>query len=130
MIVKCFNCGKEIKRTISELKRSKSGKSFCSKSCSNTDSNRQKIGKKHPNYKLGTSSYRKAKLRASDLVCEGCGNSDHRVLEVHHKDHNRSNNELSNLSVLCANCHKIRHYEERNTDQHNGMHQVSKTSDR
>ena len=30
-------------------------------------------------------------------------------LELHHKDCNRHNNNLSNLIILCANCHTITH---------------------
>jgi 5-methylcytosine-specific restriction endonuclease McrA len=29
------------------------------------------------------------------------------VLEVHHKDGNRTNNNLDNLQLLCCNCHSI-----------------------
>lgn len=30
-------------------------------------------------------------------------------IELHHKDHNHSNNNLSNLSILCPNCHAFKH---------------------
>lgn len=42
--VSCAQCGKEIKKQINELKRSKSGNHFCSKSCSVTYNN---LHKKH-----------------------------------------------------------------------------------
>ena len=30
------------------------------------------------------------------------------VLELHHIDNNHNNNELSNLEVLCPNCHAMK----------------------
>ena len=43
--------------------------------------------------------------------CECCHNTMWNglpiVLEVHHQDGNRKNNELSNLQLLCPNCHAI-----------------------
>jgi 5-methylcytosine-specific restriction endonuclease McrA len=32
-------------------------------------------------------------------------------LQVHHKDENRLNNNVDNLELLCANCHRLRHKE-------------------
>lgn len=69
----------------------------------------------------------------SKLKCEGkdCGVSDFRVLDFHHRDPSTKEIEVSNLAlngiskkkilaeiekckVLCANCHRIEHWEERN----------------
>jgi hypothetical protein len=38
-------------------------------------------------------------------ACERCGRSLHGRYHIHHKDMNSYNNELSNLLVLCPNCH-------------------------
>jgi len=39
--------------------------------------------------------------------CYVCGyNDDERILEVHHVDENRNNNDINNLKILCPNCHK------------------------
>jgi hypothetical protein len=38
-------------------------------------------------------------------ACERCGRSLHGRYHIHHKDMNPYNNELSNLLVLCPNCH-------------------------
>ena len=43
--------------------------------------------------------------------CEGCGFSSWRgqpiPLEVHHKNGDKTNNELDNLQLLCPNCHAL-----------------------
>lgn len=41
--------------------------------------------------------------------CCRCGYENAEALEVHHKDRNRSNNEIDNLEVLCCNCHRLEH---------------------
>ena len=49
------------------------------------------------------------KLNIKTQVCERCGltewNGSPIVLQLHHKDGNPLNNNLSNLEILCPNCH-------------------------
>lgn len=62
--------------------------------------------------------------------CKQCGIADHRVLDLHHIDPSQKTMEVSNMSqrghskksimaeiekckVLCANCHRIEHWEEK-----------------
>ena len=69
--------------------------------------------------------------RVKDLKCEVCGFKDHRAFVYHHKDPSKKEIEISNAFrhgwsiariekeiakcfLLCANCHRILHYEERN----------------
>jgi hypothetical protein len=65
-------------------------------------------------YKDGACSYNTTCFRLKDNECEGCGEPRKYLLEVHHKDGNRKNNELNNLEIVCANCHKIRHLKFKN----------------
>lgn len=46
-----------------------------------------------------------------DRQCAKCGYDKHpEILEVHHIDNKRSNNDLSNLEFLCPNCHGEHHF--------------------
>ena len=49
-------------------------------------------------------------LRNLIKECNRCGYSAYPdILGVHHIDRNRDNNDLSNLEVLCPNCHSVEH---------------------
>jgi len=54
-------------------------------------------------------------------TCERCNNTKKRI-EVHHKDGNPYNNELSNLEVLCVQCHNDEHKKRRS----NGNYRLTK----
>ena len=110
MKVKCTNCGKEVNKSPAQIKRSKTGNVFCSRSCSNATNNKLfKSGENHPNYVSGSGSYRNRKLKESEGKCEECGFDNILALEVHHKDGDRKNNSIDNLELLCCNCYTIKH---------------------
>jgi len=111
MKTNCTKCGKEISKSPSQIKRSKTGNLYCSKSCAVSNNNSLfKQGRNHPNYKSGISFYRSLKLsNISKPKCERCGIEHPCLLQVHHIDENRKNNDLSNLIILCANCHLLAH---------------------
>jgi hypothetical protein len=50
-------------------------------------------------------------------TCERCGFvPEHRMqLDVDHIDGDRSNNSLENLQTLCANCHRLKTYQNRDS---------------
>jgi len=78
----------------------------CSIGCANTFF---RTNRDNPNYISGRGSYRKYALTKLGSKCIECGYSNVDALEVHHIDKDRTNNNLSNLEVLCANCHKLTH---------------------
>lgn len=110
-IVKCDYCGKEVYKTRLELKRSKSGKFFCNRSCACSWANKYKrVAANHASYTTGEATYREfLKRSGQERVCKKCGLEDKRVLVVHHLDFDRKNNELDNLIWLCCNCHFLVH---------------------
>jgi len=57
--------------------------------------------------------YRSLKIRLLQQrgkKCGRCNYNKYEILQVHHKDRNRSNNELENLELICPNCHLEEHY--------------------
>lgn len=67
------------------------------------------IQNKHPHYQSYKLKKRLLEEGVKKYQCENCGISDWRgkklALELHHKDGNRSNHYISNLQLLCPNCH-------------------------
>lgn len=136
---KCFICSKPIYRRPVELARGRvfcglecygvsnrketpcivcgtpilasANKKTCSRSCAN----RNRAGIR---YKLGSpkdkvKDQRALKLRllaARGECCERCGYDKKEILNVHHKDRDRKNNDLENLELICPNCHSEEHY--------------------
>ena len=102
--VNCAYCGKEIYRTPYQLEKSISGFYYCSKSCGNKHKNQLREESGEWNYSSG---YRKKAFKTFPHKCYVCGwDEDERILEVHHKDENRSNNNIDNLVILCPLCHR------------------------
>jgi predicted nucleic acid-binding Zn ribbon protein len=99
----CIVCGKPI------LAR------FNKKSCSRSCANKLRIGTtySHESRKSKVKSYKMLKVRLLKIRgyrCERCGYDKYEILQVHHKDRNSSNNELTNLELICPNCHFEDHY--------------------
>jgi hypothetical protein len=108
----CGICRKKAWRMPKQLKHSKSGKFFCSKSCQTLWRNRVYSGPNHPFWMGGIRIYRKIMAENGiKQVCAGCSMEDTRVLIVHHRDKNRKNNAIENLRWLCRNCHYLTHRE-------------------
>ena len=42
--------------------------------------------------------------------CERCGYAIMTILQVHHRDRDRTHNVLMNLELICPNCHASEHY--------------------
>ena len=109
-IINCAICGKKTTKVQAEIKRSKSGKLFCSKHCATIFNNTMyKSGINHPNYKNGDKSYRDLAFALKEVKCEMCDYCNKDILQVHHKDKNRKNNAIDNLEILCPTHHWEKH---------------------
>lgn len=115
--VTCANCGKAFYKLESRQRYSKSGLFFCTRECK--DSAQQLGGIEEimpPHYGTGTSRtyYRQKLLRrtpSDELRCSACGyHKMPEILEVHHIDHDHTNNMIDNLVLLCPNCHSEHHF--------------------
>lgn len=99
----CIICGKAI--------LSGENKKTCSRSCSNKNRTGIRYKINSPRDKAKDIRTLKIKLlKNKGKICERCGYDIYEILEIHHKDKNRKNNELSNLELLCPNCHTKEHY--------------------
>lgn len=103
----CAYCGTEFKRPPSKLQNSKSGLYFCSRE--HKDLAQSFIKEIQPDHYGTGKSYRDKAFKEYGKVCQECGYDNEHALEVHHIDKNRENNDISNLKVLCANCHTLIH---------------------
>ena len=85
------------------------------KTCSRSCANKHREGIK---YKIGSprdkvKSQRAIKLRLlkeRGEKCERCIYDKYEILQIHHKDRNRKNNNLENLQLICPNCHFEEHF--------------------
>ena len=104
--IPCLVCGKLILSGFN--------KKTCSRSCANThrEGIRYKMSRPHDKVKY----QRGLKLRLREergQKCERCGYDKYEILQVHHKDRNRKNNDLKNLQLICPNCHYEEHFLEK-----------------
>lgn len=111
--VTCKYCNKEFYIPPSKLKNSRSGLYFCCRSHKDL-AQRISFGMTElwpDHYKTGGhTKYRKQALQHYGEMCQLCNYDEYpAVLQVHHIDHNRMNNALSNLLVCCPTCHMVQH---------------------
>ena len=108
----CAQCGKTFYRNVSKRSVSRSGLYFCSRLCKDTGQRIGGIKEIQPDhYGNQLQSYRDKAMRELPHRCNRCGyNKIPGILEVHHKDRERTNNLISNLEILCPNCHQEEHF--------------------
>jgi 5-methylcytosine-specific restriction endonuclease McrA len=102
----CSICGKEFTKLKSRQK-------YCSRGCAN----RGRIGVKYrtgarkSNYKH-KEDQKRSLIEERGPICEVCGYNNMRILQVHHikEKKNGGTDELTNLQLLCPNCHFTIHY--------------------
>lgn len=108
--VKCAHCGVTFTKNASKRNNSKSGLYFCCRKHKDIGQTYiEEIQPEHYGTGTGEHSYRKLAFSKLNSICNECGISIYEVLEVHHIDKNRDNNDISNLEILCANCHTLEH---------------------
>lgn len=104
----CLNCGKEIEKT----------RKFCSVQCQVDYKNKCYIedwqnGVIKISAEYVPKTIKKFLLEKVDYKCELCGfegynqKTGNTILQIHHKDGDSSNNHMTNLQVLCPNCHAL-----------------------
>jgi len=99
----CLVCGKLILAGLN--------KKTCSRSCAN----KHRIGIQYkinrPRDKVFSERALKIRLiKERGKRCERCGFDKFEILQTHHRDKNKNNNELYNLELICPNCHYEEHY--------------------
>lgn len=137
---KCKTCNKT--KPIADFhnrKKSKDGKSSNCKLC-DTNYNKkdyyEKYKERHNRYLIERRRNKKLEydryIQSLGLKCKKCGENHPAVLDFHHRDPNTKKNTISNLKwsgcsleqlkleinkcdILCSNCHRILHYEYRNS---------------
>lgn len=100
VVKNCPGCNSEFRTSPSH------DKEYCSWKC------RTKHFVK-PLHELSAFSNIRSVMRRRNMItkCEECGYNLHpEILGIHHKDENRDNNKISNLMVLCPNCHSLKHH--------------------
>lgn len=106
----CAYCHNKFFRAPSKLGNSKSGLLFCCrehKDLAQRIDSGEKFNSIRPDHYNNGMNYREKALREYQHKCAICNwNEDTDVLEVHHIDENRQNNELDNLIILCPICHR------------------------
>ncbi|MCM2338984.1 MAG: HNH endonuclease [Burkholderiales bacterium] len=85
-------------------------KKTCSRSCANIHRKGIQYKINSPNDKVKSQRALKIKLlKEKGKKCEKCNYDKYQILEVHHKNRNRKNNEIENLELICPNCHAEEH---------------------
>ena len=116
LTIVCAYCGTDSKVLFSSRRTSRSGLHFCNRTCKDlaqriSEKQVEEIQPDHYGTSDGSRTYRKKALQKFPKRCNRCGYCEcEGILRVHHKDHNRSHNDLSNLEILCPNCHVLEHY--------------------
>jgi hypothetical protein len=99
----CVVCGTQILAS--------KNKKTCSRSCANK--HRAGLTYKTNKRKDKVKSQQALKMRLLEVrgkKCERCDYNKYEILQVHHQDRDRNNNNLSNLALICPNCHTEEHH--------------------
>ena len=101
--IPCVLCGKPI---LSGL-----NKKTCSRGCANRHRAGMQYKINRPRDRVKSQHSLKIKLlKKRGRGCEQCNYDKYEILQIHHKDRNKNNNNINNLELLCPNCHFEKHY--------------------
>jgi predicted nucleic acid-binding Zn ribbon protein len=101
--VPCIICGTPILAGLH--------KKTCSRHCANINRAGITYGIGSPNDKVKSGRALKARLlQERGNVCERCGYERYEILQIHHKNRDRNDNDLGNLELICPNCHCEEHF--------------------
>ena len=102
----CLVCGRLIMARFN--------KKTCSRACSNKhrEGIKYKMGRPHDKI-VHQQGLKFRLLEQRGNKCERCNYSKTEILVVHHKDRDRTHNDLDNLELICPNCHYLEHYLEK-----------------
>lgn len=102
----CLICGNPILAGLN--------KKTCSRSCANKYRAGIKYKINRPKDKVKSQKALKIRLlKYKGKNCERCDYNKYEILHVHHKNRNRSDNNINNLELVCPNCHFEEHYLEK-----------------
>jgi 5-methylcytosine-specific restriction endonuclease McrA len=97
-----------------EMILGKFNKKTCSRECANINRAGIKYHLGSPRDKVKSQQALKIRLlNTRGKICERCGYNKHEILQIHHKNKDRSNNNLDNLELICPNCHYEEHFLEK-----------------
>lgn len=121
-VMKILNPSAEYKGSQSNIKKTavKMGIEFPHFTGQAWNKGKTSVNKKPLEYYLGGGFIRSNELKKrlvreglKKWICESCDNENWMgekiPLELHHKDHNPTNNKLENLKLVCPNCHYKEH---------------------
>ena len=100
--IPCKVCGKLILAGLN--------KKTCSRSCANIQRAGIKYKINSPRSKVKSQQALKIRLiEKRGKKCERCDYNKYQILQVHHKNRNKQDNDLDNLLLICPNCHAEEH---------------------
>ena len=110
---RCTGISQQITKTCKICNEAYIGsKATCSRSCANS----ARKGIKYTREGLFDKAYQGSVLkeRVASMrggVCERCKTNNYAILQIHHKveRHKGGSNDMSNLELLCPNCHTTHH---------------------
>lgn len=111
--IKCFQCGSEVERHISEIKKRKGDKDFCSSKCwyeyNQRENHQNWQGGQSERMAPGYSGWRRKVLKRDRGFCRLCHSTT--KIEVHHikkfSQYPEIRWEVNNGISLCEDCHKL-----------------------